>query len=68
MAVEFLLGRLILQAAVSTSSLLARVQSFGVYSLGGAVVAVYALKSELVVSAASLDDTFKVLLPFDGFF
>lgn len=67
MAVEFLLGRLILQAAVS-SSLLARVQSFGVYSLGGAVVAVYALKSELVVSAASLDDTFKVLLPFDGFF
>ena len=62
-----MLGRLILQAAVS-SSLLARVQSFGVYSLGGAVVAVYALKSELVVSAASLDDTFKVLLPFDGFF
>ena len=62
-----MLGRLILQAAVS-SSLLARVQSFGVCSLGGAVVAVYALKSELVVSAASLDDTFKVLLPFDGFF
>ena len=62
-----MLGRLILQAAVS-SSLLARVQSFEVCSLGGAVVAVYALKSELVVSAASLDDTFKVLLPFDGFF
>jgi len=58
------------ETAVSSSLLArARVQSFGVCSLGGAVVAVYALRVSWssVVSAGISDDTFKVL-PFDEFF